>query len=57
MVQHLHSIFVYFRYADMRMIIGLKISQMWHLLGNHIRKRFVILTRIYNSSSFKLRKS
>ena len=25
----------------MRMIIGLKISQMWHLLGKHIRKRVV----------------
>ena len=31
--------FICFRYADMRMIIGLKISQMWHLLGEHLWKR------------------
>ena len=26
----------YYRYADMRMIIGLKISEMWHLLGESL---------------------
>ena len=26
----------YCRYADMRMIIGLKISEMWHLLGESL---------------------